>query len=81
MSWVTIEVDGVPRRVDGNATLAAVLLGLGIDAFRRDGQGAPRGPVCGMGTCHECRLEVDGISGLRSCLLVVREGMRVVTAT
>lgn len=81
MSWVTIEVDGVPRRVPGDSTLAAALLGLGITAFRRDGHGAPRAPVCGMGTCHECRVEVDGVPDRRSCLVVVREGMRVGTAT
>ena len=80
MDDVTITVDGVPRRVAADATLAAALLGLGVTAFRRDQDGAPRAPVCGMGSCHECRVMVDGISEVRSCLVGVREGMTVETA-
>ncbi len=80
MDDVTITVDGVPRRVAADATLAAALLGLGVTAFRRDQGGAPRAPVCGMGSCHECRVMVDGVSEVRSCLVGVREGMTVETA-
>ena len=53
---VTILVNGVPRRVSASATVAAALLGLGITAFRRDQHGAPRAPICGMGSCHELSL-------------------------
>jgi len=77
----TILVDGEPRRVAGGASLAAALLGLGVAAFRRDADGRPRAPVCGMGTCFECRVAVDGRSGVRACLVTVREGMQVATAT
>ncbi len=77
---VTITVNGVPRRVPADGTLAAVLLGLGVTAFRRDLGGAPRAPICGMGTCHECRVRVDGIDEVRSCLVSVRDGMQVETA-
>jgi aerobic-type carbon monoxide dehydrogenase small subunit (CoxS/CutS family) len=78
---VTILVNGVPRRVNASATVAAALLGLGITAFRRDQQGAPRAPICGMGSCHECRVTIDGTAEVRSCLVGVRDGMRVETAT
>jgi sarcosine oxidase subunit alpha len=81
MADCTILVDGVPRRVPAGSSLAAALLGLGISAFRRDADGRPRAPVCGMGTCFECRVSVDGEDGVRACLLTVREGMRVETAT
>lgn len=77
---VTITVDGVPRRVAADATVAAALLGLGVTAFRRDHDGAARAPVCGIGSCHECRVTVDGVSDVRSCLVGVREGMTVETA-
>lgn len=76
---VTIHVNGVPRRVAGEQSLAVALLQLNIDEFRRDSQGAPRGPVCGMGTCFECRVEIDGMAGRRACLEPVRDGMRVET--
>jgi sarcosine oxidase subunit alpha len=75
----TIVVDGTPRRVPAGASLAAALLGLGVSAFRRDLGGRPRAPVCGMGTCFECRVSVDGTSGVRACLVTAREGMRVET--
>lgn len=78
---VTILVNGVPRRVNASATVAAALLGLGITAFRRDQHGAPRAPICGMGSCHECRVTIDGTAEVRSCLVGVRDGMRVETAT
>jgi sarcosine oxidase subunit alpha len=78
---VTILVNGVPRRVPADAMLAAVLLGLGITTFRRDSTGAGRAPICGMGTCHECRIMVDGTPEVRSCLVAVREGMHVETAS
>ena len=78
---VTILVNGVPRRVSASATVAAALLGLGITAFRRDQHGAPRAPICGMGSCHECRVRIDGATEVRSCLIGVRDGMRVETAS
>lgn len=78
---VTIIVNGVPRRVDASATVAAALLGLGITAFRRDLGSAPRAPICGMGTCHECRVTIDGVTEVRSCLVGVRDGMRVEAAS
>lgn len=77
----TIVVDGEPRRVPSGTSLAAALLGLGVAAFRRDTDGRPRAPVCGMGTCFECRVAVDGRSGVRACLVTVHEGMQVMTAT
>lgn len=78
---VTIVVDGVPRVVPAGGTLAAVLAGAGVRAFRRDLGGGARAPLCGMGTCFECRVTVDGTAGIRSCLVAVRAGMRVETAS
>ena len=80
-SDITIVVDGVPRRVPAGATLAAALLQVGVTAFRRDLHGEPRAPVCGMGSCFECRVTVDNMVDVRSCLVPVREGMRVETGT
>lgn len=76
---VTIHLDGVPRRVPAGCTLAAALCTLDHLAFRHDLGGGPRAPLCGMGTCFECRVVVDGVAGTRSCLIEVREGMRVET--
>lgn len=76
---IVITVDGVPHPVPADITLAAALLNLGVAAFRRDLDGNARGPVCGMGTCFECRVAVDGVRNVRSCLTPVRDGMSVET--
>lgn len=80
MRDLTILVNDVPRRVEHGTTLAAALLTLGEDHFRVSGDGTARGPVCGIGSCQECRVTVDGVPGVRACLEPVRTGMRVETA-
>ena len=51
----------------------------GAAAFRRSVTGEARGPLCGMGICFECRMEIDGATHSRSCQIECREGMRVAT--
>ena len=77
---VSIVVDGRETLVAAGITVAAAVLGLGIAAFRRSVSGERRAPLCGMGTCQECRLTIDGVAHRRSCLVVVSEGLHVSTA-
>lgn len=79
-SDVTIVVDDRECRVPADGTVASALLQLGITAFRRSVLGEPRAPLCGMGICHECRVELDGVPARRSCLVRVENGMRIRTA-
>jgi aerobic-type carbon monoxide dehydrogenase small subunit (CoxS/CutS family) len=74
---IRILVNGTDREVPGDISLAAALLNLGYVSFRVSVTGESRGPVCGMGTCFECRVAVDGVAGRRACLEPVRDGMRV----
>jgi NADPH-dependent 2,4-dienoyl-CoA reductase/sulfur reductase-like enzyme len=39
---------------------AAAMAHAGQSAFRRSVRGQPRGPLCGMGVCFECRATVNG---------------------
>ena len=78
---VTIVVDGEERSVPANTTVAVALLGLGVRAFRRSVRGEPRAPLCGMGICFECRVDIDGVADRRACLVPVVEGLLVRTAT
>lgn len=78
-SEVEIEIDGEAVRVLEGITVAAALMGGGCANFRTSVGGAPRGPLCGMGTCMECRVTIDGVPHRRACLEVVRAGMRVAT--
>jgi len=72
-----ITVDGQPVRVEPGITVASALLNAGIAAFRRSTSGAPRGPLCGMGICYECRVTIDGVPHRRACVTRVEEGMKV----
>lgn len=72
-------VDGREITARADVSLAAALLNAGITVFRRSVSGEPRAPLCGMGTCFECRVAVDGIPDRRACLEPVRDGMVVTT--
>ena len=76
---VAIRVNGRDVRVPAGTTLAAALARAGEIRFRRSVSGEPRGPLCGMGVCFECRVTVDGRPYVRSCQTVCEEGMEVRT--
>ena len=68
------------RRVlarDGE-TLAAALLRAEVVPFRRTPVGGkPRAPLCLMGICFDCLVEVDGAQNVQSCMVQVHAGMQV----
>ena len=74
-----IVVDGQEREVAAGSMLASALLALEVRRLRCSVNSEPRGPLCGMGVCHECRVTVDGRTQTRSCMVVCREHMRVET--
>jgi predicted molibdopterin-dependent oxidoreductase YjgC len=76
---ITIEVDGTTRRAPRGITVAAALLNAGVWDFRRAAQDDARGPLCGMGICHECRVTIDGTPHRRACLVPIADGMVVRT--
>jgi sarcosine oxidase subunit alpha len=41
--------------------------------------GEPRGPLCGMGICFECRATINGNAHCRSCQILCEPGMEVTT--
>jgi sarcosine oxidase subunit alpha len=76
-SGVEISVNGRAVRVEPGSTVAAALLSLGESTFRVSKSGEPRAPLCGMGTCYECRVTIDDVAQRRACLVRVSPGMRV----
>lgn len=75
---VSFTFDG--QQVDGyeGEPIAAALMAHGIRTLRRSERtGEPRGIYCGIGHCYECRVTVDGVAGMRSCITPVRDGIRV----
>lgn len=59
-------------------SLALALLQAGVEVFRESTvSGAPRAPLCLMGVCFDCLLQVDGRANVQACMVHVREGMQV----
>jgi len=70
-------IDGRPAEAEAGVSLLAALWNEGVRAVRTSVTGEARGPLCGMGTCFECRVTVDGQAHVRSCLTSMRDGMSV----
>jgi len=76
---VTVNVNGVSVTMPAGSMVWAAILKSGTNAFHRSVTGEPRGPLCGMGICFECRVTIDGEAHCRSCQTVCRNGMDVRT--
>jgi predicted molibdopterin-dependent oxidoreductase YjgC len=76
---VRISVDGVPLDAERGTSLLAALWNAGLLRVRRSVTGEQRGALCGMGTCFECRVAIDGVRHRRACDELVRPGMEVST--
>ncbi len=76
---VAIIVDGKRLIVDADMSLAVALMQCDTARFRTSASGEPRGPLCGMGICFDCRVTVGEERHVRACLARVVEGMEVRT--
>ncbi len=76
---VVVRVDGRKVEVARGLTVAAALLAGGASAFRTSVTGEPRGPLCAMGVCFECRVTIDGRPHERACMTLCLDGMEVTT--
>ena len=76
---VRLTVDGRAVEAEAGTSVLAALWNAGLRTVRPSVSGEGRGPLCGMGTCHECRVTIDGAPHRRSCLEIVRESMEVRT--
>lgn len=75
---LTLTVDGQSVTAQPGESVAAVLLRQPTPASRSTPvHGSPRAPFCMMGVCFDCLAIVDGAASTQSCLVTVREGMRV----
>ena len=72
-------VNGRTLQMARDLTVAAALLNAGAWQFRESVSGEPRAPLCGMGTCYECRVTIDGVAHQRACLRLLEPGMKVQT--
>jgi len=77
-SEISVRVNGVEVSVPEGATVAVAITIAG-SACRSSVAGEPRGPLCGMGICFECRAVINGRSHCRSCQILCEPGMDVKT--
>jgi hypothetical protein len=75
---LTVKINGATSRVTRGTTVAVAML-LAHSPSRLSVTGAPRGPLCGMGICFECRAVVNGIPHRRTCQILCEQGMTVET--
>jgi sarcosine oxidase subunit alpha len=75
---VTVTLNGAPVVVRAGTTVAVAMV-LAGQSCRTSVRGEPRGPLCGMGICFECRVTIDGKAHCRSCQVLCEQGMEVST--
>ena len=70
-----VTVDGEEVEARPGQTVAGVLLGKGMRAWRTTrGAGRPRGLFCGIGVCFDCLVRVNGVPDVRACQRLVADG-------
>jgi len=77
-SAVSLTVNGQQVSVLAGATVA-VAVAIAGQVCRTSVSGEPRGPLCGMGICYECRVSINGVPHCRSCQILCEPGMEVRT--
>ena len=76
---VKLKVNGKAVDVPEGSMVSAAVSLAGESVYRRSATGQPRGPLCGMGICFECRVTIDGKLHQRSCQIPCADGMEVRT--
>jgi sarcosine oxidase subunit alpha len=76
---ISVQVNDLRLQVPAGTSVAAAVFLAGQATFRTSVKGQPRGALCGMGICFECRLTIDGIANRRSCQIPVRPEMVIKT--
>jgi sarcosine oxidase subunit alpha len=75
---VKIRVNGKEILAYRGETLLAALMASGYKFFRKSSlKEEPRGALCGMGVCYECLVTLNGLTGVRACMVEVEENMEI----
>lgn len=79
LETVNVRVNGAEVTVPAGASAAVAMLTAGA-ACRTSVTGQPRSPLCGMGTCFECRAMINGEAHVRSCQVICEPEMDIRTS-
>jgi predicted molibdopterin-dependent oxidoreductase YjgC len=79
---ISLAIDGQTVTVPAGSTVVAAIAvhTAGAAVTRRSVSGMLRGPLCGMGVCHECRVTIDGRAHQLACQTLCAPNMQVRTA-
>lgn len=75
---VSFTFDGKIYKGYEGDTIASALLANGVRQLRvHEASGNPRGIYCNIGHCFECRVTVNGRTGVRACMTEIEENMAI----
>ena len=75
---VLIDVDGKKIEAFEGEPIAAAMFAAGLRSSRTTPKyDEPRGVYCNRGRCTDCIMKVDGVPNIRTCITMVKEGMKV----
>lgn len=75
---VSFTFEGKSLSAANGDTVAAALLANGVVQFRQSvNSHAVRGPVCLIGNCFECLVEINGKANQRACQQQIQDGMQI----
>ncbi len=75
---VLIDVDGKKIEAFEGEPIAAAMFAAGLRSSRTTPKyDEPRGVYCNRGRCTDCIMKVDGVPNVRTCITMVKEGMKV----
>jgi predicted molibdopterin-dependent oxidoreductase YjgC len=78
MKEISFFFNGSKVTATDGQSIAAALLAHDIRTLRKTRFGnSERSLFCGIGVCFDCVVIVDGVANQRSCLITVRDGMKV----
>ncbi len=75
---IRVLVNSKPMLVEHGSTVAVALALAGVPC-RISVTGQPRGPLCGMGICYECRATINGVEHRRTCQIACCADMDIRT--
>ena len=75
---ITFLFNGQEVTAEDGATIGGALLASGIRELRTTRfDEKPRGLFCGIGSCFDCVVVVDGVANRRACITLAANGMVV----
>lgn len=76
---IKLKINNQETEIPNGSTVATAIFATAAKSFRRSMTGEKRFPLCGMGVCFECRVSIDGVKHQRSCQILAKEGMKILT--